>query len=327
MSRERNTFRESREGRQPASAVPEEGCSGRPVVVGEVLFDVFPDGTRVMGGAPFNVAWHLQALGLRPLLVTRIGADDLGRSILGEMREWGMDTSGIQRDPPLPTGRVHVRIDDGEPRFEIAADQAYDYLDPEAEPESALAESAPLVYHGTLVARGEVSRRALFAYRTRLAAPVFLDVNLRPPWWNEEEFARALLGACWVKLNADELCTLTGLSTSADRAELVRTAREFRTQHALEAVIVTLGEAGAFVVWHEELLAGRPPAAVRDGDSVGAGDAFSAAFIAGLVRGWTPATTLSRALDLAAVACALRGAVSRDRALYRRLLDEWGADR
>ncbi len=310
-----------------AATVPRQECTRRPVIVGEVLFDVFPDGTCVMGGAPFNVAWHLQALGLQPLLVTRIGNDELGRRILGEMREWGMDVSGVQRDPRFPTGRVNVQLDDGEPRFEIAADQAYDYLDPDAEPESALGEPAPLVYHGTLVTRSEVSREALFAYRARLAAPVFLDVNLRPPWWSEDQIARALLGARWVKLNGDELCTLTGLSKSADRVELVRTAREFRVRHALEAVIVTLGEDGAFAVWHEELLAESPPAAVRGGDAVGAGDAFSAAFIAGLVKGWTPATTLSRALDLAAVVCALRGAVCRDRALYRRLLDEWGADR
>jgi fructokinase len=300
--------------------------SGRPVVVGEVLFDVFPDGARVMGGAPFNVAWHLQALGLQPLLITRVGDDELGREILGEMGDWGMDVRGVQHDSRYPTGRVKVELDGGEPRFEIAAEQAYDYLDPAAEPEAPLAEPAPLIYHGTLIARSEVSREALFAYRGRLAAPVFLDVNLRPPWWREEEIARALLGARWVKLNADELRTLTGLP-SADRAELIQTARDFRTRHALEAVIVTLGEDGAFVVWHDELLAGTPPAAVRDGDAVGAGDAFSAAFIAGIVWNWPPATTLSRALDLAAVACALRGAVSRDRTLYERLVDQWGADR
>lgn len=326
MSRREGTSREPSEENGRAAAGTGQECPPHPVVIGEVLFDVFPDGTRVMGGAPFNVAWHLQALGLQPLLVSRVGNDELGREILGEMSAWGMDVSGVQRDPRRPTGRVIVQLDDGEPRFEIAAEQAYDYLDPAAEIGNSLNQPAPLIYHGTLVARSEVSREALYAYRTRLAAPVFLDVNLRPPWWSEEQIARALLGARWVKLNGDELCTLSGLSPLANRAELVRTARGFRTRHALEAVIVTLGEEGAFAVWHEELLAGVPPEAVRDGDAVGAGDAFSAAFIAGLVNGWTPAVTLSRALDLAAVACALHGAVSHDRTMYERLLDQWGAD-
>jgi len=306
--------------------MPAAQCTGRPVVIGEVLFDVFPDGTRFMGGAPFNVAWHLQAMGLKPLLITRIGDDELGRCILEEMAGWGMDVSGVQRDPRRPTGRVNVELEEGEPRFEIAAEQAYDYLDPAAEPEAPLTEPAPLIYHGSLIARSEVSRAALFAYRARLRAPVFLDVNLRPPWWSDDQIARALLGVRWVKLNADELCTLTGLSTSADRAELIDTAREFRARHALEAVIVTLGEKGAFVIRHDELLAGAPQVAVRQLDSVGAGDAFSAAFITGIVRGWPPTTTLRRALDLAAVTCTFRGAVSRDRALYSRLLKRWGSE-
>ena len=97
---------------------------GRPLLFGEVLHDCFPDGSRVLGGAPFNVACHLRALGLDPDLVSRVGDDAAGREVLAAMRERTLDRAGIQIDHARPTGRVAVRIDAGEPRFDILADQA-----------------------------------------------------------------------------------------------------------------------------------------------------------------------------------------------------------
>ncbi len=79
-------------------------------IFGEVLFDHFPDGKRVLGGAPFNVAWHLQAFGLAPRFISRVGADAEGESVLTAMREWGMDTQAVQIDAHRPTGRVSVQI-------------------------------------------------------------------------------------------------------------------------------------------------------------------------------------------------------------------------
>ena len=84
----------------------------RPVIFGEVLFDRFPDGSTVLGGAPFNVAWNLKALGLDPLLVSRVGRDDLGADILAAMSEWGLDTAGVQTDAGHPTGTVEVTLED-----------------------------------------------------------------------------------------------------------------------------------------------------------------------------------------------------------------------
>ena len=89
--------------------------NGRPILFGEVLFDRFPDGSVVLGGAPFNVAWNLQALGLSPLLISRIGDDDLGDRILAAMESRGMAIDGIQRDRRHPTGTVEVSLQDGQP--------------------------------------------------------------------------------------------------------------------------------------------------------------------------------------------------------------------
>ena len=102
---------------------------GRPVVVGEVLFDHFPDGSRVLGGAPFNLAWHLRAMGLEPLLITRVGSDPEGAEVLETMARWGLDVSAVQLDHRHATGAVHVRFDGGEPVFDIPSGQAWDHLE------------------------------------------------------------------------------------------------------------------------------------------------------------------------------------------------------
>ena len=81
---------------------------GQPLIFGEVLFDRFPDGSEVLGGAPFNVAWHLQGFGLRPRLISRIGEDRAGRRVVEAMDRWGLDTAGVQRDLRRPTGAVDI---------------------------------------------------------------------------------------------------------------------------------------------------------------------------------------------------------------------------
>ena len=91
----------------------------RLCIFGEVLYDHFPDGQRVLGGAPFNVAWHLQAFGEAPLLLSRVGADPEGESVRRAMRDWGMDDAGLGTDPERPTGRVSVVFEGGEPRYDI----------------------------------------------------------------------------------------------------------------------------------------------------------------------------------------------------------------
>ena len=99
-----------------------------PMVFGEVLFDCFPDGREVLGGAPFNIAWNLQAFGLSPLFISRVGDDNLGCHIQKKMVSWGMDTRGLQLDQRHPTGKVQIELTEGEPRFTILPDQAYDYI-------------------------------------------------------------------------------------------------------------------------------------------------------------------------------------------------------
>jgi len=287
------------------------GRTGRPLIIGEVLFDVMPDGNRVLGGAPFNVAWHLEAFGLRPLMVTRVGADDSGDEVLTAMDSWGMDTSGVQRDDAHPTGRVQVELDGGEPTFHILPDQAYDNLDGDRAIHSMVGETFSLLYHGSLISRGEVSRLARDALKERSELPVFVDVNLRDPWWNREDVVASVRSATWVKLNEVELDRLADGSDAA-------VAEAFRVEHGLDAVIVTKGDRGAVVVGGGATFEAAPPAEVEVVDTVGAGDAFSAVFILGLVAGWSTELILARTAEFAAAVCTVPGATTADRRLYAR---------
>jgi len=98
-------------------------------IFGEVLFDEFPDGNRVLGGAPFNVAWHLQAFSQTPLFISRVGNDSEGSQICKSMLNWGMNIDALQTDEKLPTGKVIVELEDGEPSYDIIAPAAYDAIE------------------------------------------------------------------------------------------------------------------------------------------------------------------------------------------------------
>lgn len=287
-----------------------------PLIFGEVLFDHFPDGETVLGGAPFNVAWHLQALGARPLMISRVGADDQGARVTQAMRAWGMDDGGIQIDSRRATGRVDVDLAGGEPRYEIRADAAFDAIAAEALPPLA---GASLLYHGTLALRESPSRDALDTLRRFCGAPVFLDVNLRAPWWTPERVLDLVSRARWVKLNREELDRLAGTAGSAEAR-----ARAWTESFDLDLVIVTDGAAGAFAVDS----AGRvtrpaPPRVAEVVDPVGAGDAFAATVILGLLHGWKLETTLARAQTFAAAVVGRRGAISADPRHYREFNRAW----
>jgi len=288
-------------------------------VFGEVLFDRFPDGHEVLGGAPFNVAWHLAAFGERPLLVSAVGADAEGERIRAAMRDWGMDLGGLQTDPEHPTGAVAVSLVGGEPSYDIVPDVAYDHVRP--------IDNAPeceLLYHGTLALRDADSARTLEALRDVSARQVFLDVNLRAPWWTREQVLALVDAADWVKLNRDELARL---SPSASPAEpgLATQAEAFRLAHGLAGVILTLGAEGALACTAgEPPVPVQPPPRIQVVDAVGAGDAFAAVTILGIRRGWPLAVILERAQAFAARIVGQRGAIAADPVLYARFIAEWG---
>ena len=283
---------------------------GRPLVFGEVLFDAFPDGRSVLGGAPFNVAWHLQGFGLKPLLISRIGHDDHGREVLSTMQSWGMNTDGIQQDDRHPTGVVQIRMEGTAHTFDILPDQSYDFIDAESAQSAARGTDNGLLYYGSLIQRNAVSRSALERIRAS-KLPAFVDINLRAPWWQHGAAQAMIERARWAKLNDEELIDL--FSGDGTMEDLPAQAKRVCGQYGLELLILTCGAEGAFWVRGQDVLRGEPVLVEEIVDTVGAGDAFSSVCLLGLMRGWRDTDILVRALEFAARICEQRGATSRTR--------------
>ncbi|HSM03561.1 MAG TPA: PfkB family carbohydrate kinase [Longimicrobiales bacterium] len=301
----------------------------RPLVLGEVLYDHFPDGSRVLGGAPFNVAWHLEGFGAHPLMVTAVGEDEAGAGIVERMGEWGLDASGVQRSPDRPTGRVEVSLDDGEPSFEIVPDQPWDRIDP-GPALAAIDAGGPfgLLYHGTLALRTPEGRRVLDEAARRSEAPVYLDVNLREPWWTRERIEDAVAGATWAKMNARELGILSDRDTSSAEA-CADSARHLAEAFGVPNVIVTRGADGALWLPPDREVVVVPGAEVPPeelADTVGAGDALSAVVCLGALHHWGPRLTLGRAVAFAADVCRAQGATRGDLSLYEAHARRWARE-
>lgn len=316
------------EYRQQREAMGEDGHQTErvlrhPVLIGEVLFDVFEGGTRRLGGAPFNVAWHLAGFGYRPRFISRVGDDPAGREILATMAEWGMATDDIQVDPDAPTGEV--RITGGgpnQPGYEIVPDQAFDRISPEIEPQ---VDPDALLYHGTLALRGVATRKAVAAC-VAAGGPVFVDCNLRPPWWTASAVEGIVTTARWLKLNDEELTVvLTALGRAAVGRTAAEGAEELRQLADLDEVVVTIGSDGALAATGSGGVRVEAPQ-VEVLDSVGAGDALSAVVIAGLLEGWSLESRLERAAAFAARVCRVRGALIHDRSVYETFIQNWKQD-
>lgn len=297
-------------------------------VFGEALVDDFASGP-VVGGAPFNVARHLAAFGMAPIMCTRIGLDANGELVREQFRRFGMSEAALQTDRARPTGRVQVEEGEGGHRFVILPHQAYDHIEPVRAP------AAPgRFYFGTLAQRAPDSRAALKELLAASDAPRFLDLNLRGDQVASEVVVESLRRADTVKVNDDELSWLhealgqprpagEDILGDAAAAACLALIRKF----SLRGLVVTLGARGAawFGADGTRLVAdaGAPVAVV---DTVGAGDAFAAIFLLGDVLGWPVATALQRANQFAAAICAVRGAVPADPGFYAPWRSRWLED-
>jgi fructokinase len=284
-------------------------------IFGEVLIDCFPTGEQVLGGAPFNVAWHLQAFGRSPLFVSRIGRDSEGDAIAQSIQRWGMESAYLQRDEQHSTGRVMISLEAGEPSYDIVTDAAYDFIDATGVTEV----HATTLYHGSLGLRNPTALEALNRLKANHPQRIFMDVNLRDPWWQRQPVLNWVAQADWVKLNEDELRQLDGES---DDLELKATA--FRERYHLDGLVVTLGERGVLAVavdGQSHHIA--PEVNLNLVDTVGAGDALTAVLILGLELNWPLQLILERAQQFASAIVGQRGAVVDDPVFYHSYIDAW----
>jgi len=286
-------------------------------VFGEVLFDVFSDDEQILGGAPFNVAWHCQAFLLQPLFFSRVGDDKLGDVILKAMHTWQMDCSELQIDSQHPTGAVRVKLTMGEPSYSILADQAYDFIN---QNQLKIQSTKGTLYYGTLALRHAVSRQTLLALKARHQGEVFIDINLRAPWWHKDDVLTVIQAANWVKMNIDEFNQLHNVG-----ADLKQSMYEFIQQHGLKNFVLTRGEQGALFLNNEgEFFSVAPVNSVQIVDSVGAGDAFSAVALLGIQLDWPVSVILQRAQDFASELLGQRGATVQNQQFYEKFRLAWG---
>ena len=285
-------------------------------IFGEALIDQFPDGHQVLGGAPFNVAWHLQAFGQSPSFISRVGRDAVGDSIRQAMSDWGMSVDNVQSDADYPSGTVKVTIHQGEPSYDILANQAYDFIDA-GQLNPAAAYSA--LYHGTLALRNATSAQALHALTAHLTGKIFVDVNLRAPWWHKASVEQWLSNADWVKLNQDELMQLTPPQHTVPEA-----MRLLQALHDLDVLIVTCGSLGAMALNRAgDFFEVAPAGHVFVVDTVGAGDAFAAVLLLGMRQGWPLGLTMARAQAFASALVGQRGATVQDLGFYQVFIRDW----
>lgn len=298
----------------------------RPIVVGlgEVLWDCFPDHRRP-GGAPANVAFHANQLGLHGVVYSRVGRDEPGDAMLAFLTQHGLQTDYVFRDAHYATGRAEVQYDrDGEPRFTFVEDVAWDHLDFYAAAETLMSAAAAVCF-GTLAQRHEDSREAI--HQCLLAAGpnaiTVYDVNLRPPFYAREWIERSLRAARIVKISESEVGVIA--STLNWEAEDVSSfAARVRERFDVELVCLTRGARGCWLLAEEEQVerAGVPVAAA---DPVGAGDAFAAALIFARVQGWSLTQTAEFANRYAALVASYPGAMPTLGDDLIRLLAEYEA--
>jgi len=307
-----------------------------PVIFGEALVDVFHEGD-VAGGAPFNVARHLAALGLQPLFITRLGDDARGRMLQAELARFGMDLAGVQIDAVRPTGEV--RVDESAPgvhTFTILPDKAWDHMSG-SDAVAALASCAAppgLLYYGTLAQRHADSRMAIQALQAALPGRGWCDLNWRAGHVDPATALAIMHSARAVKVNETELHMVLGWLGLRDPSLDRRPAAGLRSDAvarlcaggAVEQVVVTYGADGYAAFGRDGvcLAAGPAEPVTRMVDTVGSGDAFTAVVIAGELCGWPLTTTLERANRFAAALCAVRGAAPEQLSFYESWKSDWG---
>lgn len=278
----------------------------RIVSVGEVLWDLLPDGPQ-LGGAPANFAGHAQALGAEVTLVSRLGSDSLGADALRLLADRGLDLSAVTIDPFRPTGTVAVELSpEGQPQFRIQEAVAWDDLTVDTDQLSRIRQVDAICF-GTLAQRSPASREVVRRC-VESVSPVALricDINLRPPFYTAQGIEDSLRMANVLKLNETELVDLAeqfGLTGSAEE-QLAALAGQF----GLHTVVLTLGAQGSRV-FRQGQWTFEPARRVEVRDAVGAGDAFTAAFVLGILRGWPVQEIQRRATDIAAFVCTQPGA-------------------
>lgn len=278
------------------------------VGMGEALWDVLPEGKKI-GGAPANFAYHVSQFGLPSCVVSAVGSDALGDEIVENFTSKGLNHL-IER-VPYPTGTVQVEIDQaGVPQYEIKENVAWDNI-PYTAPLEALAQRTKAVCFGSLAQRNVVSRNTVNRFLDAMPQTddtlVVFDVNLRQGFYNKEILCNSMKRCNVLKINDEELVTVSRMF-GYPGIDLQDKCWILLGKYNLKMLILTCGINGSYVFTPGNV-SFQPTPKVEVADTVGAGDSFTAAFIASLLNGKSVAEAHSTAVRTSAFVCTRNGAM------------------
>ena len=278
--------------------------------MGEVLWDVLPEGKK-LGGAPCNFAYHVSQFGLESCAVSAIGDDILGKEIIKNLDEkkvtYHIDTV------PYPTGTVQVELDaNGVPQYEIKENVAWDNIPYTARLET-LAEQTKAICYGSLAQRNVVSRNTINRFLDAIPAEndplVVFDINLRQGFYTKEIICNSMERCNILKINDEELVLVSRLF-GYPGIDLQDKCWILLGKYNLKMLILTCGINGSYVFTPGNVSFQATPS-VKVADTVGAGDSFTAAFIASILKGESVAEAHRRAVEVSAYVCTQNGAMPK----------------
>lgn len=278
------------------------------VGMGEALWDVLPEGKKI-GGAPANFAYHVSQFGLPSCVVSAVGEDALGNEIIENFTSKGLNH--LLAKVPYPTGTVQVEIDPaGVPQYEIKENVAWDNIPFTARLES-LAEKTQAVCFGSLAQRNVISRKTINRFLDAMPqiedSLVVFDVNLRQGFYNKEILCNSMRRCNILKINDEELVTVSRMF-GYPGIDLQDKCWILLGKYNLKMLILTCGINGSYVFTPGDV-SFQPTPKVEVADTVGAGDSFTAAFIASILKGKSVQEAHALAVRTSAFVCTQKGAM------------------
>lgn len=278
------------------------------VGMGEALWDVLPERKKI-GGAPANFAYHVSQFGLPSCVVSAIGNDALGKEIIENFTSKGLDQ--LIAEVPYPTGTVQVEIDQtGIPLYDIKENVAWDNI-PYTEHLDALAKRTKAVCFGSLAQRNVVSRNTINHFLATMPKDddslIVFDVNLRQGFYNKEILCKSMQNCNILKINDEELITVSRMF-GYPGIDLQDKCWILLGKYNLKMLILTCGINGSYVFTPGNV-SFQPTPKVEVADTVGAGDSFTAAFIASILKGKSVTEAHSIAVKTSAYVCTQKGAM------------------
>ena len=276
------------------------------VGIGEILWDMLPSG-KVIGGAPANFAYHAQELGESSIVVSCVGNDELGREIISSLEKKDMPTEFLYIDKSHPTGVVSARINkEGKPSYLIQEEVAWDYI-PTSTLMRELAFKSAAVCFGTAAQRSQLSRMTIQTFVRLMeqdSIRVF-DINLRQNFYSQDVIETSLSLANVLKLNVNELSVVKKLlRLNGDEKKILN---ELSRKYSLNLIALTRGREGS-ILFTEGKTSNHQGHKINVEDTVGAGDAFVAGLVTGMLRGYELDDLNNKANRVASYICSKHGA-------------------